>query len=73
MCIRDSFTNTWTPAQDQYQGTYGFQIAKVDGSGEAVTGVTATFTVTKDGTKVGDFVTDAQTGIASVIGLEAGT
>ncbi len=69
----NNFTNTWTPAQDQYQGTYGFQIAKVDGSGEAVTGVTATFTVTKDGTKVGDFVTDAQTGIASVIGLEAGT
>ena len=71
----NDFTNVWKPADDQYQKTYGFQIAKVDEKGAAVTGVTATFTVTNKATdeKVNDFVTDPTTGIATVGGLLKGT
>lgn len=71
----NNFTNVWKPADNQYQKTYGFKIAKVDENGDAVTGVTATFTVTNKttGEKVNDFMTDSVTGIATVGNLLAGT
>ena len=69
----NNFTNTWTPADNQYQGDYGFTVKKVDENGNTITGHTATFTLTNKttGKKVNDYET--VNGSAIIGGLQAGT
>ena len=64
-------TNTWVPAQNQENGTYGFDVYKVDEAGETITSDTATFTLSKQGGTSTEYTT--VNGVAHIRDLEPGT
>lgn len=64
-------TNTWVPAKDQENGTYGFDVYKVDEDGKTITSDTAKFTLTKQGGASTEHTT--VNGVAQIRNLEPGT
>ena len=64
-------TNTWEPAKDQENGTYGFDVYKVDEAGKTITSDTAKFTLAKKGGTSTEHTT--VDGVAQIRNLEPGT